>query len=191
MKSLKIFLPFIFVLLVTSSKAQADIPKGFNKGTILLSDSSIVSGYFKEKIRGNASLQYVGEGNKKKNYDGSELLTAEIGDEKYLCVRGDFFRVITEGEVRFLQKASDASSKPIYNGSQAVFANGTEGKPGDYFIYIKNGKQLKLVTRKTAADAKQWFAGCEEAIAKAKAVNEDIAQFGEAVVIYNDRNKNK
>jgi hypothetical protein len=189
MKPLKVLLP-IFILAFFSSKAQTETPKGFVTGKIYLSDSTIVSGFFKEKIRSNASLQYLGQDNKKKIYDGSDLLGAEIGEVKYLCTRGDFFRIITDGEIKFLQKASDASYKPIYNGSQAVFANGTDGRPGDYFIYIKSKKQLTLVTKKTASEAAQWFAGCEEAIAKAKTASENISQFGEAVVIYNNRNRN-
>jgi hypothetical protein len=185
MKLMKILPGFFLLISVINAHAQTEAPKGYTAGTVRLLDSSLVTGFFKEKIRSNASLQFIGEGNKKKTFDGSDLCAAEIGGEKYLCTRGDFFRIITDGEIKFLQKTSDASSKPIFNGNQAVFANGTEGKPGDYFIYINNSRQLKLITKKNTADAAQWFAGCDEAVAKAKMIGGDISQFSEVVVIYN------
>jgi hypothetical protein len=192
MKFSKILSVLIFTLSFLFVHAQTEVPKGYSKGTIVLSDSSVVPGYFKERIRTNASVTLLAEGNKKKNYDGSELLGAEIGNDKFLCTKGDFFRIITDGELKFLQKVSDASFKPIYNGNQAVFANGTEGKPGDYFIYNRSNKQLKLITHKTAAVAiDELFAGCEEAINKAKSVKEDIYQLNDAVVIYNNRSANR
>jgi hypothetical protein len=188
MKLLQIF-PAVAILVVsfTSLKAQ-ETPKGFDKGKVVLADGSVVSGYVKEKIRSNASVTVISESDKKKkNYSGNELLSAEIGNDKFICVKGDFFKVINDGGLRFVQKASDASGKPIYNGNQAVFANGTEGQPGDYFIYNNTTRQLKLVTKKTITTVTgECFAGCDTAIAKAKAVNGDMAEVGEAVVLYNN-----
>lgn len=187
MNTLKILLVLISGFTFLSANAQDESPKGFSTGKIVLADGSTLSGPVKDKIRSNASVVLI-DNNKKKNYDGSDLLSAEIGDQKFLCIRGDFFRVICDGEMKFLQKSSDASGKPMYNGNQAVFTNGTDGKPGDYFVYGKD-KQLKLVTRKTlttvVADS---FAGCEEAIASAKQAGDDVAKLGDAVVIYNSRN---
>lgn len=171
----------------TSVKAQ-ETPKGFDKGKVTLADGSVITGYVKEKIRGSASVIVISEGDsKKKTYSGNDLVSAEIGGEKFICHRGDFFKVINDGTLKFVQKASDASGKPIYNGNQAVFANGTEGAPGDYFIYNNGTKQLKLVTRKTITTVtNECFAGCDTAIAKAKAVNSDISEMGEAVTLYNN-----
>jgi hypothetical protein len=174
----------------SSLKAQ-DAPKGFDKGKVVLADGSVVSGYVKEKIRSNASVTIINDTDKKKeNYDGNELLAAEVGSDKFICVKGDFFKVINDGNLKFLQKSSDASNKPIYNGNQAVFANGTEGKPGDYFIYNNGTKQLKLVTKKTiTAITDEYLAGCETAIAKARSAGDDMLQVGEAVTLYNSCNK--
>ena len=47
-----------------------------------------------------------------------------------------------------------------------------------------------LITRKTiSAMADECLAGCDTAIAKAKAANEDLSQVGEAVAIYNNCGK--
>jgi len=98
-------------LSILSLVAKAQVaPKGFTKGNIVLTDGSSVSGYIKEKIRSNASLILLDSENKKKNYDGSALQSASIGENKFLCIKGDFFKVIEDGSIKFLQKSSDASS---------------------------------------------------------------------------------
>jgi hypothetical protein len=188
MKSLTILAAVAILTVSLSSVHAQEVPKGFEKGTVTLTDGSTVSGYVKEKIRGNASVTIISETDKKKKtYDGNELLSAEIGNDKFICQKGDFFKIIHDGRLKFVQKASDASRKPIYNGNQAVFANGTEGEPGDFFIYNNNSHLLKLITRKTiTAVTTECFAGCDTAIAKAKAVSGDVSELGEAVELYNN-----
>jgi len=172
-------------ILTLVANAQ-EAPKGFIKGNIVLIDGSTASGYIKEKIRSNASLTLLDGENKKKNYDGSALQSANIGDEKFLCIKGDFFKVIEDGSIKFLQKSSDASSKPVYNGNQAEFINGTEGNPGDYFLYISSNRALKHLNRKTVAIVvAESFGNCEQALAKAKAINDDISKLNEAVQEFN------
>jgi hypothetical protein len=174
----------IFASLVATG--QSETPKGFTKGSILLTDSTVVSGYIKEKIRGNASLTLLDDENKKKIYDGSSLLSATIGDEKFCCIKGDFFRVIEDGAIKFMQKASDASYKPVYNGNQAVFINGTEGSPGDYFLYITSTRQLKHLNRKSVSTVvAESFGTCAQALVKAKVINEEISRLNEAVQVFN------
>ena len=92
--------------------------------------------------------------------------------------------------MNFLQKASDASGKPSYNGSTAVFSNGTEGQPGDYFMYTNRDKKLELVSKKNFDEVvTKTFAGSTAAIDKAKTANGDVAQLKDAVDIYNNRNR--
>jgi hypothetical protein len=189
MKILRIFPVLLLSSILLQANAQTEIPKGFKKGTIILADNSSVSGYVKDNIRSNASVTLVGEtGGNKKVYNGSELYSAEIEGTKYLCINGDFFKVISEGELNFLQKSSDASGKVSYNGNDAVFSNGTEGKPNDYFIYNAKNKELKLVSKKNLDEVvAKTFAGNTAAIDKAKTANGDVAQLKAAVDIYNNR----
>ena len=187
MKNLKIVLVVVLSVYFTVTQAQTEAPKGYKKGTLTLADNSIISGNIKSNIRSNASVTFVSEeGGKKKNYDGSDLISAEIDGTKFICIKGDFFRVISNGGLSFLQKASDASSKYSYNGNEAVFSSGTEGKPDDYFIYDGRTKELKKISKKNFDEVTAAaFAGNAAAIDKAKAVNGDIAQLKEAVDIYN------
>ncbi|MEO6453867.1 MAG: hypothetical protein ABIN97_07350 [Ginsengibacter sp.] len=190
MKSLKIILVIIVSISFLPGQAQTNVPKGFKKGTIILANNNSLSGNIKDNIRNNASVTFISDaGVKKINYNGSDLISADIEGIKYLCIRGDFFRIISDGGLSFLQKSSDASGKPTYNGNEAVFSNGTEGKPGDYFIYNISSKQLKLVSKKNINEVTATaFAGNVAAIDKAKALNGEVAQLKDAVEIYNHGN---
>jgi hypothetical protein len=190
MKITKSIAAVVLSLSFFSAVAQTETPKGFSKGSVVLTDGSVVTGFMKEKIRSGASVTVVTETDgKKKNYDGDKLTSLQIDAEKYLCFNGDFFKVISEGTLSFLQKASDASGKPSYNGTEASFSSGTAGKPGDYFIYTAASKQLKLVSAKTFDNVvAETFAGNMAALDKAKTAGSDIAQLKDAVEVYNKRN---
>ena len=171
--------------------AQTDIPNGFKKGTVILFDSAVLSGYVKDNTGSSASVWFMASAtDKKKNYSGSDLMAAEIDGVSFLCINGDFFKVLCKGELSFLQKASDASGKVSYNGATAIFSNGTEGRPGDYFIYATAAKSLQLVSKKNMSEvAATSFNGCTAAIEKVKTANGDIAQVKDAVTLYNNRAK--
>jgi len=187
MKKVKILLVVALSLYFTLTQAQTDAPKGYKKGTLTLIDNSSVSGNIKSNIRNSASVSFINEeGGKKKEYDGADLISAVIDGTNFICIKGDFFRVISKGDLSFLQKASDASNKPTYNGNEAVFSSGTEGKPDDYFIYDQRTKELKKVSKKNLDEVTaSAFAGNTAAINKAKAINGDLSQLKEAVDIYN------
>jgi len=128
---------------------------------------------------------------KEKKYQGADIASAEIDATTYNCIKGDFFKVVCNGELTFLQKASDASSKPTTIGSEVFFISGTEGKPGDYFIYENKTQQLKLVSKKNLNDVvTNSFGGYAPAIEKAKAAQTDIAQLKGAVESFNSRSSN-
>lgn len=176
-------------LCLVVQQADAQTATGnFKKGTLILADGSSLPGFIKDNMRKNASVVFSPEPDgKKKTYNGSELSSLEIEGIKFICIKGDFFKVFCEGELSFLQKASDASGKPVYNGNEAVFSNGTEGKPNDYFIYNNSSNQLTLVSKKNVEEvAKTSFAGNTAAIDKAKTINGDVARLKEAVELYNN-----
>ena len=178
-------------LTVISTQAQTEIPQGFTKGSIVLADGSTLMGYLKDNILKDASVTLFTEATKaKKDYDGSNINGVQLDNTTYTCIRGDFFKVVSQGELSFLQKASDASGKTSYNGLENAFINGTEGKPGDYFIFNNSTRELKKVSKKNVdAVAASFFAGCTVAIEKAKTVNGDIAKVKDAVELYNNRTK--
>ena len=186
MKILKLLSVAALSLLFLQTNAQ-EAPKGFSKGKVTLADNTIVTGFIKDNIRKDASVTLLVNG-KEKKYHGSDIAGAEIDASTYNCIKGDFFKVVCNGELTFLQKASDASSKPTTVGNEVFFLSGTEGKPGDYFIYENKSQQLKLVSRKNLNDVvTNSFAGYAPAIEKAKAAQNDIAQLKAAVESFNSR----
>ena len=187
MKKLKLFLTAALSLFLLQATAQTEAPKGFGKGKIVLPDNTIVSGFIKDNIRKNASVVLLVDG-KETKYDGADIVSVEIDGTSYTCVKGDFFKVVCNGELAFMQKSSNASSKPTYAGNQVLFLSGTEGRPGDYFIYENKNKQLKLVSKKNLNDVVTGsFEGYGPAIEKAKAAQGDIALLKDAVESYNNR----
>ena len=189
MKKLYFFIVLVFIASILKLQAQAEIPKGFSRGAVTLSNGTIVSGFVKENIRGNASVAITDADGKKKNYTGNELLAATIDSSRFICIKGDFFRIVCEGDICFLQKSSNAAGKAVYNGTEAIFINGTEGKINDYFFYDRAQQQLKLLTKKNMAEMiTGTFNNCAAAIAKAKETGSDPAGIRDAVDIYNRRN---
>ena len=189
MKILKLLSGVALSLLFLQTNAQ-EAPKGFGKGKVTLADNTVVTGFIKDNIRKDASVTILLNG-KEKKYQGADIASAEIDATTYNCIKGDFFKVVCNGELTFLQKASDASSKPTTIGSEVFFISGTEGKPGDYFIYENKTQQLKLVSKKNLNDVvTNSFAGYAPAIEKAKAAQNDIAQLKGAVESFNSRSSN-
>jgi hypothetical protein len=182
----------VLCIVLLEANAQTELPRGFKKGTIVLADGSSLPGLIKDNIRSNASIVFLSEVTAtKKIYDGSQLNSVEIEGVKFLCINKDFFKILSEGELDFLQKSSDARGKVYYNGNEPALSSGTAGKQGDYFLYNTTNTELKLITRKNLDEViTTSFENHTAAIEKAKTVNDDLSQLKEAVDIYNKRNTN-
>ncbi len=188
MKILNLISGAALSLLFLQTNAQTEAPKGFSKGKVVLADNTTISGFIKDNIRKDASVVLLLNG-KEKKYDGADITAVEIDAINYNCIKGDFFKVVCNGEITFLQKSSNASSKPTRIGNDVLFLSGTDGKPGDYFIYENKNQQLKLVSKKNLnAIVAKSFEGYGPAIEKAKTAQNDIAQLKDAVELFNSRN---
>lgn len=187
---MKLSAMFLTLICMTamSNKTNAQAPEGFVKGTVTLSNGTVESGYIKETIKKNAAISFINANGSKQQYDGNQINAASVDTSNYICIKGDFFKTICTGKICFLQKASNASSKASFNGTEAVFISGTDGKIGDYFAY-SNG-QLTLLTKKTVNKfILEQLADCTPAAEKARSVNGDIPALADAVAIYNNNIK--
>jgi hypothetical protein len=172
-----------------NSDAQA--PKGFRKGTITLEDNSVLTGYIKEHFQRYACLAFIPEkGGRRKIYEGSQLRTVSIDSLNFICLKGDFFHVISEGRLCLLQKSSDATNVPSYNGTEAIFVSGTVGQRDDYYLYSRNQNQLLLITRKNYREViSEAFAGYPKTNETAGDAY-DISQIRSAVIAFNTNHNN-
>ena len=165
--------------------AQNAVPAGFKKAMVTFSNGISMPGFGKDNIKKNSTVVFMDSTGNKKQYDGNAIKSITIDTVDFICIKGDFFRVISAGKIDFLQKAGNAAGNPVYNGSEAVFVNGTEGKTGDYFVYSNNKLQL-LSKRNIDAFINTGLAGCAEAIQKAKSGNGDIATIAVAIILFNN-----
>jgi hypothetical protein len=187
MKLTTFFYSAVLAFSFTGVLAQTEVPAGFSKGSIILANGTIVSGFVKDNIKKSAAVVFI-DNTGKKTYEGSQINGLSIESSNFICINGDFFKTICTGKLCFLQKASDASGKASYNGTEPIFNNGTEGKIGDYFAYAD--KKLKLLNKKSVETfINTDLAGCTAAIEKAKTINGDMAKLQEAVDIYNTNMK--
>jgi hypothetical protein len=132
-----------------SAFAQSNIPEGFVAGKIVLSNGTKVSGYLKDNIRKKSSIVFYNPANnKKETLDANNLTEVSLNESKYLCLYGDFFKVLTAGEHAVLIKSSDAAGKPFYNGIETIINKGTDGKIDDQFEYAANTNELKPIHKK-------------------------------------------
>jgi hypothetical protein len=178
----------VATVLFAALNVQAQVPADFAKGSITLADGSSISGYVKDNMKKDASIIYLdNNGTGKKKFDGSQINAVNIDAANYQCIKGDFFKNISTGKISFLQKASNAGGKTIYNGAEAIILSGTEGKIGDYFSYTDN--ELSIINKKTTAAFISQLGNCTAAVEKAKSANGDMAAMAEAVTIYNNQNK--
>lgn len=191
MKSVTI-LSILFVLASLFSApaiSQTTAPEGFTGGSITLANGSVLNGFIKENFRKKAGICFMADaGAKKKNYDGWELASARINNQEYICVNGDFFTVLTSGELYFLQKNTNAESKITYNGSEPVLRSTTEGKAGDFYIYNSKTLAINLVNKASYDNVINTAMGnYQPALDKAKETREDVPRLKSAVEIYNQR----
>ncbi len=174
----------LFILL----NVNAQIPEGYVKGSVTLADGTTITGYVHDNIKKGSAVVLVNDkGEDKKLYNSAEINGAVINGTNYLSVKGDFFKIICNGKMNFLQKASNSSGKTIYNGAEAIILPGTEGKIGDYFSYSNN--ELTLINKKSTDAFIGQLSDCTAAVEKAKSVNGDIAALADAVTIYNSYSK--
>jgi lipocalin len=186
MKSKLLFFTLAIFANLGIASAQTKIPDGYKKTSIQLFNGAPLNGYSKDNIKKSASVVFLENGTTKKiTYDGSQINTIKIEDENFLCIGGDFFKIIVEGKLTFVQKKSNAENKVSYNGSEAVFNSGTEGKIGDYFVYTKN--KLKLINKNSIGQFIETdLVGNTAAMEKAKTISGDIFNLKEAINMYNN-----
>ena len=179
-------LVFLFMNIFLGN-AQNNAPKGFLTGKLVMVDGSSHSGLIKESLRKNGSLVLLDvQTGKKETFTASNLLELHLDQGIFMTIQGDFFKIIADGNIRFLQKASDASGKITFNGTEAVLSNGTPGKPDDYFFYNSINGNLELITAKTFDKIMDvTFAANNALLGKAKKCKSDFEQLKEAVILLN------
>jgi hypothetical protein len=185
MKPQKLFF-LTFLIFSLSAYSQNAAPKGYRKGNIVLQNGTILSGYVKDNAANDASFTFIADSTTKKiKYSSSEITSVDIEGTKFICFKHDFFKVLSSGELSVLQKASNISSKPQYNGTQVFFLSGTEGRLGDYFVCNTSKDQLLLINKKNKDAILSLFTTDAASLEIAKQNAADSEVIKNAVALYN------
>jgi hypothetical protein len=180
---------WIMVLTLTGTclyaTAQDAAPKGFTKGTITLTDGTVQTGYVKNNMRSNATIVFAGEAGKKKTYDGTGLSAVTIDGVEFHAVQGDFFKIISTGNIMLLQKSSQASGQMADNGGEAYVRSGAPGNINDYFLFKKQTDQLILTTAKNWNASLTAISSCAETAAIISRFPSGYSQLKEIVAALN------
>ena len=185
----RFFMLLTFSMMGWAAVAQQEAPKGYVKGSVTLNDQTKL-GWIKEDFAGAGSIQFTENGSKKVKLSGMDIQSINIDSNTFIAIKGDIFKVLSSGSLSLLQKYTHVAGKPYYNCNETVLMEGTEGKKGDYFLYLQKQNKLKLVSSKTSVGAyTEFFQGNELASEKASKSNGDPEQLKEAVVLFNNQNK--
>ncbi len=189
MKFLKTFSIVVALTTLFATTVTAQTPEGYTAGTITLSNGSTLNGYIKENFKKSACVSFTENTTaKKKKYEGWVLSGANINGREYICIKGDFFSVLTGGELYFLQKATNAEGKISYNGSDPTYINAIEGKAGSYYLYNSKTLAISIVDKSSYDQVVASALGTyQPAVQKANETKEDVAALKTAVELYNKR----
>ncbi len=187
---IRVMLILLCAFINFTTQAQENIPPGYTKARIVLQDNTQLNVFAKENIQRSGTITTVAEaGGKKKVYSASEMLSLDMDSLHWICIQGDFFKVLSKGELYFLQKFSDVTAKPVFNGTEPMIISGTDGKRNDYFFYQPVNNQLMLIKKDNMNQLLTGaFNNCKEAIALAREGGADPVTLAKAVDIYNRRN---
>ena len=142
----RIIFPVILFLSPILSYSQND----FKPGCITTTSTGRLNGSIKEVFRSKGGITFLDSAGNKKFYEPSGLQGFTIDTVNFLSYSNDFYREIVSGpKARLYQKLTDNCAKLLYNGNEAVgFASATEGKIGDYYLFLTGTTELKLVTKR-------------------------------------------
>ncbi len=183
----KTIFSLLIVFTLSSNFTSAQIPDGFKKGSVVLTNNSKVEGNIKELLSSKATIVFVAATGTKKTYSVAELTSFEIGSENYIAFANDFYKTIINGSrANLYQKQTNNSGKLLYNGADAFTATTTDGRIGDWYIQVKNNDDLLLVTAKNFETVVGTaFADCSSLIGDLKSNQLNYAQLSKTVEKYN------
>jgi hypothetical protein len=193
----KYFFSLLMTLLAITpvlTKAQTAKPAGlsddYKPGFIINSSNTKVEGFIRESLKGKGTISFATVTGAKKNYSVNEINEFSIADMRYIVYMNDFYQVVATGSRGNLyKKATDNSGKMLYNGSDAVPASTTEGRPGDFYLQVNKDHRLNLVTKKNFETVfATYCADCAPVQSGIKSGQLDYARITEVVEQYNKCN---
>ncbi|MBC7888603.1 MAG: hypothetical protein H7Z13_12045 [Ferruginibacter sp.] len=185
----KLFLLLAVAGAATASAQTTVAPDGFTTGYFVSAGNEKSEGFIKESFK-KGSIAFTNADGSKKSFSPADINEFGIGATVYIAYMNDFYKVTASGNKgSLLQKVTNNSGKVLYNGTEAYAANTTEGKPGDYYLRIKAGDKVALVTKQNFEKVFASFCGdCTNLQTSIQGKQLDYTTIEKAVELYNDCN---
>ncbi len=181
---MKKYVTIVLLLSALNAAAQTTLPKGFEPGSIVLPDKTLLTGSVKNIMQSAAAVVFIGTDGKKKTYTASDINAVMLGSTQFVSYGGDFFKVIKSGKILLLEKASQVAGKTVYNGSDAYVLPGTEGNIGDNFLQKPRQTPVWLNKRNWISILTAAADNCSAAT-QIQQWSDDFAKLPEAVDLLN------
>jgi len=128
----------------TSSAQTISAPIGFKEATLTLHNGTQLKGYAENLISGRKVIIFLeNAGAKKQTYSPKQLQSAQISNQFFQIIQGDFFQLHTSGNTwELCEQLSHSPAIIEYNGVEPIMVNASPGRIGDLFLFNRETHQL-------------------------------------------------
>ncbi|MBU3743573.1 MAG: hypothetical protein FGM61_03365 [Sediminibacterium sp.] len=146
----KIMFLFLAAGWMISNNASAQttvVPAGFSEATVTLRNGTQLKGYAENLISARRVIAFRENSEaKKQNFSPKQLQSAQIGNQFFQIIQGDFFQLHTLGNSwELCEKISNSPASIEYNGVEPIMVSGSPGGIGDVFLFNRETNQLLSV----------------------------------------------
>jgi|694.fasta_scaffold00315_77 hypothetical protein len=117
---------------------------GLTEATLTLTNGNIVKGYGENLISSRRAIAFRSNADAKKQlFSAKQIQSAQLNQQYFQVIVGDFFQVHTRGDTWELCEKLSASPATIeYNGAEPIMVSSSPGAVGDLFLYNSSNHQL-------------------------------------------------
>jgi len=141
-----LFLPLALLLISSKGLIAQSNPtsSGLTEATLILTNGSIVKGFGENLISRRRAIAFRSSTDAKKQlFSAKQLQSAQLNQQYFQVIEGDFFQLHTQGDAWELCEKLSASPATIeYNGAEPIMVNTSPGSVGDLFLYNSTTHQL-------------------------------------------------
>lgn len=131
----------------TSTAQTTVVPAGYAEASLTLRNGTQLKGYAENLISGRKVIVFLeNAGAKKQSYSLKQIQSAQISNQFFQIIQGDFFQLHTRGNTwELCEKLSNSPATIEYNGVEPIMVSASPGKIGDLFLFNAEANQLLSV----------------------------------------------
>jgi hypothetical protein len=120
---------------------------GLTEATVTLTNGTIVKGFGENLISSRRAIAFRSNSDAKKQlFSAKQIQSAQLNQQYFQVIEGDFFQVHTRGDAwELCEKLSATPATIEYNGAEPIMVSSSPGAVGDLFLYNTTTHQLLSV----------------------------------------------